>query len=429
MLDRAGRHSRHSGNATVRTLAAATAVLFPLFGFCVGAQATGLGSALVSWSDMSSQATTTPVAIFGNDDRRSVPARYRKLSKSIGLLYNSRARTLCTAFCVAPDVAATAAHCLFRKTAGGRQPLSEFWFELRSTQPQRQSQIEGAARGVGMQNIVAGTIDLSVRPPIDAANDWALMRLSQPICRGHEMTIAGKPRLNAIRQSRRPQDRRNVFQISYHRDYEHWRLAYSSPCSVGSEYEGLSRSQIRREFTNPDRLVLHDCDTAGASSGSPILMETDRGVVVVGINVGTYVQSRIPVRTSRGATGTDSKTIANTGVSALAFSDLIGTIANARILSGRHDLRRVQQRLRELGHYNSAVDGIYGSRTRRAILHFEASEGRQLTGLPSRDLAGALGAHPPAPFRRGTRIVQPDAPSSGYANPRPADLLGLTTAN
>ncbi|MEO0854085.1 MAG: peptidoglycan-binding protein, partial [Cyanobacteria bacterium J06648_11] len=358
------------------------------------------------------------------------PAKYSRITKSIGLLYNSSARTLCTAFCVAPNVAATAAHCLFRRTDGQRQPLSEFWFELRDTTPKRQSQILGASRGVGMQNIVAGTIDLSVRPPIDAANDWALMRLENSACKGRELPLASGAQLEQIREAQRRQTRREVFQISYHRDYEHWSLAYSTPCGIAGEYDGLTRQQIRREFTNHDQLILHDCDTAGASSGSPLLMKTSQGIVVVGINVGTYVQSRPPVRsTSRAARHTDSRTIANTGVSASAIADVIGTVATASILASPSSLATLQRQLAGLGHYRAEIDGIYGSQTRAAILRFEASAGLQLTGIPTRWLAQLLGASPPLPERRSKLNQRTRTP----ATPRPqrtltsGELLGLTT--
>src|SRR5918912_3620477 len=69
-----------------------------------------------------------PVAVFGADDRVPVPAQYSALQEGIGLLINNRARTVCTAFCVAGDIIATAAHCLF-KTKGEIAPrLVDFVF-------------------------------------------------------------------------------------------------------------------------------------------------------------------------------------------------------------------------------------------------------------------------------------------------------------
>lgn len=48
-------------------------------------------------------------------------------------------------------------------------------------------------------------------------------------------------------------------------------------------------------------------------------------------------------------------------------------------------LTQVQQRLRDLGYYDSAVDGVFGDRSATAIERFQAQAGLPETGLP--DLA------------------------------------------
>src|SRR5215468_4744195 len=67
------------------------------------------------------QGVVQPAAVFGNDDRIPLPAKYKDLQEKIGLLFNPRSRMVCTAFCVAPDIVATAGHCLFR-IAGEQAP-------------------------------------------------------------------------------------------------------------------------------------------------------------------------------------------------------------------------------------------------------------------------------------------------------------------
>src|SRR5262245_9438258 len=59
---------------------------------------------------ISGSSTVQKVAIFGNDDRVPLPAKFKDLQEKIGLLFNLRARTVCTAFCVAKDMIATAGH-------------------------------------------------------------------------------------------------------------------------------------------------------------------------------------------------------------------------------------------------------------------------------------------------------------------------------
>ena len=56
-------------------------------------------------------------ATFGVDDRGALPLRYKGLTRSIGLFFNVKAKTVCSAFCVGDSVIATASHCIF-KTAG-----------------------------------------------------------------------------------------------------------------------------------------------------------------------------------------------------------------------------------------------------------------------------------------------------------------------
>ena len=66
--------------------------------------------------------------MFGTDDRGPLPAKYKDVREKIGLLFSVRGRSVCTAFCVANDVVATAGHCL-HKIAGERAPrVGDFWF-------------------------------------------------------------------------------------------------------------------------------------------------------------------------------------------------------------------------------------------------------------------------------------------------------------
>ena len=77
-----------------------------------------------AWSSRPGNATGSavqPVAVFGTDDRVPLPAKYKDVQEKIGLLFNVRGRTVCTAFCVASDVIATAGHCLLG-IAGERTP-------------------------------------------------------------------------------------------------------------------------------------------------------------------------------------------------------------------------------------------------------------------------------------------------------------------
>ncbi len=345
-------------------------------------------------------------AVFGSDDRTRVPARYRHLEERIGLFVNRLVGTQCTAFCVAPGVIATASHCLFRRTAFGPQPLAGFRFEVGRPPHVRQSRISGLRERAALQNILAGTVNLRVRPPIDAANDWALVRLEKPICRGRVLPVRGLSPM-ALEQAA---SENRVFQISYHRDYRRWQLAFSTPCRVRREFHALSLRQVSREFRDSENLLLHKCDTGGASSGSPLLIEAPGGPYVVGINVGTYVQSRTPLDQSRtGRLAASMQTIANTAVNARAFEAYVPLMAKARLLVRRERLRQLQARLRELNFYGGPIDGLYGHMTRVAIQAYERSRKRPPLGLPTVELLRELGDAPPLPVQNPVRAHQVQA--------------------
>lgn len=57
-------------------------------------------------------------------------------------------------------------------------------------------------------------------------------------------------------------------------------------------------------------------------------------------------------------------------------------------------VQAIQFRLRALGFYNGAVDGIWGPATEAAILHYQQSNGLQPTGEPNPATISAMGLAP-----------------------------------
>ena len=231
-----------------------------------------------------------------------------------------------------------------------------------------------------------------------------------------------------------------MFQLSYHRDYANWELAYSTPCEAAKSFGDVTPGMIARDFTNAQALVLHRCDTGGASSGSPLLMSTTEGPVVIGINVGTYVLSRTLVREAGAPQRLRQDVIANTAVNASAFQPLIEALRAARLLEDGSPIRRLQQLLSDLHHYAGTVDGTYGAKLRASIQDFELTQGLPVTGLASEELLAVLekaasardrdlrpDARPaglvlpvpaPAPVLRARGVPQPNVPSALGASPR-----------
>lgn len=325
-------------------------------------------------------------AVFGEDDRVALPGRYSNLRHVIGLLYNVRARMVCSAFCVGDDLIATASHCLY-KTRGETSPaLDDFQFSRFADVDKKPVRLAGSDTKMSAQFVVAGSDKLSIRPPIDATRDWAVARLSRPICSQGYLTInpmAPDQVIDASRQGR-------LYQVAFHRDVPNWQLAYSTPCTAARDYPPNRWSAIAQDFSSAEDLLLHTCDTGGASSGSPLLIDGATGPEVVGINVGTYVVSQQAVKDGVVVRRYRPENVANTAVAARAIVAKLETLRAATILQPGEPMQAVQLQLRNLRLYGGPVDGRYGPDMKRAIESYEASVQLPVTGLPTRALMRRL---------------------------------------
>ena len=326
-------------------------------------------------------ATGAGAAVFGKDDRVAVPARLDSVTQRLGLLFNNQTRTVCSAFCVAHNMIATAAHCIGR---GQLKPVryQDFSFARNYGRNSETAKIEGLATNSAAQNILTGDFRLRVRPPIDAAHDWAIIKLQGRGCPAGGLPVRGLSNAQLTTEA----DAGRIFQVSYHRDWARWRPAYSKPCAVGRDFEAAKWSSIAPDFLNSEQMILHTCDTGGASSGSPMLLDTAEGPVVVGINVGTYVQSKIVTQNGKVTLRQKSETVANTAVSAMVFAGKVELLRNAVILPSGRPMREVQERLSALGYYSGPIDSAYGPTLKTAIEAYEKAIRQPVTGLATRPL-------------------------------------------
>jgi protease YdgD len=328
-----------------------------------------------------------PIAVFGSDERSPVPAKYKDIQEKIGLFFNARRRTVCTAFCVASDVVVTAGHCLLG--TGAEQParFSDFWFARHFEGAREQSRVAGYANGTATQHVLLGSHHLSIHPPIDATRDWALIRLARSACSKGVLPVRVLP-IDAILTEA---GALHVFQVAYHRDYLPWRLAYSRPCGVARSFEAAAWRQIERDFTEPEALILHTCDTGGGSSGSPILLDTPEGPQVIGINVGTYEQAKVLMQDGQVKKRLKANTIANTAVASAAFAARLQAFQQAVILSTPAEMRELQGLLARRQLYSGPMDGTYDAALKAAIEAYERAEGLPVTGLATAVLLQSLG--------------------------------------
>jgi len=80
----------------------------------------------------------------------------------------------------------------------------------------------------------------------------------------------------------------------------------------------------------------------------------------------------------------------------------------------RNDVKKMQQTLRDKGHYRGDVDGVFGLRTRASIRAFQKAENLPVTGQLDTQTAGKLGVRPEVRGENGYDIAQ-GKPSAGIS--------------
>ena len=162
---------------------------------------------------------------------------------------------------------------------------------------------------------------------------------------------------------------------------------------MAKKFETADWSTISQDFADPELLILHTCDTGGASSGSPLLLDTDDGPEVIGINVGTYVQSKVLMQEGKVMKRLKADAVANTGVSSAAFAANLEAFREAPLLTSPAQVRELQTLLQGRGLFSAKPDGTYGAELREAVESYEKVEGLQVTGLATLTILKRLGGN------------------------------------
>lgn len=350
-----------------------------------------LGAALLVLIAALALAAPAQAEVIGKDGRVNVPPRLSEIARGVGLLYNAPAEFACTAFCLAPDIIATSAHCLLRKRGhNGPVKLADFRFspdgpfssgavdrldlKLVSDEQPRLSFLAGASRGGAAIS--------------QQAQDFAIARLSAPSCEGRALELAQPTR----KQIARAAQENSLFMIGYHGDrllIEKW---YSPDCAVRSRNSRYFLASQRREMRRAPFLLAHTCDMSEGASGAPIFMQTAQGPRVIAINSGSvgHVEYR------QGANGKQrviARRSTNLAVLVSAFAASLPRFIAEHLLADEAEFRALQRALKARGLYTRAIDGIYGRGTRSAILAREKEQGLAPLGLPTRELLEGLRGH------------------------------------
>lgn len=331
---------------------------------------------------------TSHAAVFGNDSRRPLDATTSALAAKIGTLSSQKTGLVCTAFCVAPDMIATASHCMFGTAASRGPRLSDIRFNLGGGS-NRTTALAGAQSLSQDQTVISGTQRLAVAPPIGAAQDWAVARLESPVCSagGIRLTDRSEAEINAAAA------RGEIYQVAVHDDLPGQTLRVSRPCAVRKDFPNVSRAALARDFMALDQIVFHDCDTGGGSSGSPLLIDTASGPEAVAMNVGTYVMART-VPSSRVPNDTlapaNNEALANTAITLRDLRDAMPTLSERDTLTNQTEILRIKSRLQSAGFYHGALNSDVTADVRAAVHRFNAVYGRPSSTRLTSELAADL---------------------------------------
>ncbi len=338
------------------------------------------------------------IAVIGKDQRQKLPSKYLRQASGIGILGQPGKRSWsCTAFCVAPNIIATNAHCIVKnQTVGRRLDLSRTIFMLPALQnPKTKSYIP--SRFSRPQYVDPKTPGLSVyaghfrktSSVRTQSQDWAFTKLTNKACQGRTLEFIDL----SIKDLQKAAKQKRLLMIGFHGDNKMKEHLISTDCKVRSpQNRTYFLKAQRRQMARQALLLPHTCDSFKGSSGSPLLLKTKEGLKVVGINLGSLRYERYQIRKNR-YTGKviSRKKLRNTretnmAVRPRAFLKGLARFENETLLRSPRQLGLLQTLLKELKLYKGKIDNKWGPASKRAVTRYERKHGLAPLGLPTKEL-------------------------------------------
>lgn len=342
------------------------------------------------------------IAVLGKDNRIPLPNEYQSLAAGIGIIGQpGKKGWRCTAFCVAPNIIATNAHCILRNPTMGKRlnlaktifmlpPLSKTTFnqkfKARISYPEY---VHGKMPGL---SIYGGNYRNS-KSLSSQKQDWAFTKLIHSVCKGRTLTFKNVE----LKKIKKAAKKNNVFMIGFHGDKEMKSRLYSNKCQIRSRSNKTFFLRKQRiQLTKEAVLLPHTCDAFKGSSGSPILLKTNSGLKVVGINLGSLRYEHFRIKRNRYTKKIISRRRLKSGretniaIQPKIFLAGLKRFEKETLLNDINEFKIFQSHLKELRLYRGKIDGKFGRRTKRAITAFEKEMKLPHIGIPTKELLELL---------------------------------------
>lgn len=215
--------------------------------------------------------TSTSRGVIGTDDR--IPMTLRKYPwSSIGRVAGINAdgsEYHCTGTLISESVVLTNSHCVVNPRTG--KLSSKIWFQPNVIN----AQVDDESDVATVKQVIYGT-DFTDKNTVK--NDWAVMLIDRPL--GKKYGYLGWKNISTSAFAKSPQ---RLFFIGYSGDFPNpqkpaYRRFTAGPGWTAGAQQGCSITGEEQE------VILHDCDTAGGSSGGPIIAIIDNNPYIVALN-------------------------------------------------------------------------------------------------------------------------------------------------
>ncbi|MGI9355813.1 MAG: trypsin-like peptidase domain-containing protein [Rhizobiaceae bacterium] len=330
----------------------------------------------------SNVAATERIGIFGADTRRRLPKHYSHLARSVGYLryrYKRRYAT-CTVFCVSESVVATAGHCFSNTKVPATVPYNSSVITIGEGRNRLRSRIRGRNRIERQMNVISGCVGTSCSSAKldDVQFDWAIVRMRKSICGARVLELHKFEQVPSIASLL---EKDSIFAVGYPGDKSFRRATYAGDCSDGKDQAYLAFLQTVGHYLLRRGIMPHRCDISSGGSGGPIFMKQyGMPVTVVGI-----VSKAVKFRGKKPRSARTS----NLAVLASSFQRQVPILERPYDVPGIEAMKGAQRFLNALELYAQRIDGIYGSRTRNAVLEVERKAQLIETGRPDQRLFDA----------------------------------------